>query len=293
MSLLSPAPADRILSKPELFPFDKWDSVLNRLASEYKSAEPFPHIHLTDFLETAVAGRIRREFPDPADAQWIHYRHYNENKLAMSRRDLFPAATRRLIDALESPRFIQWLSVLTGIPNLIADCDLEGGGMHQSTRNGFLNIHSDFTTHHHHPDWRRRVNLILYLNEDWDPGWGGAIQLWDATMRECVVRIAPLFNHALIFNTDETSYHGCPEKLTCPDGVTRKSLALYYYTVQNDLSYAAQSTNYRARPCDSMLRSGLIRLDKIAVGWYSKLKSKLGLSDRLAGRLLGLSNRRR
>jgi hypothetical protein len=66
-------------------------------------------------------------------------------------------------DELNSPEFVEWLSELTGIPGLIADTDLEGGGLHQSGRGGFLNIHADFTMHHYHKHWRRRVNLILYL----------------------------------------------------------------------------------------------------------------------------------
>ena len=275
-----------------LFPYDAWQDSVDRLAADYQRNEPFPHIHLEGFLKPAVARRVLEEFPDPTSPAWREYKHFNENKLGMTRRDLFPPAVGALIDEFNSPQFVLWLSKLTCIPGLKADPSLEGGGMHQSTRNGFLNIHADFTMHHHHRDWRRRVNLILYLNEGWQDDWGGAIELWDRSMQQCVVRVAPLFNHALIFNTDEASYHGFPDKIACPDGVTRKSLALYYYTLENSSAYARKSTNYRSRPADTYGKSTLIWLDKMAIRVYSKLKSSFGLSDDLASRILGFFSRK-
>jgi len=143
--------------------------------------------------------------------------------------------------------------------------------------------------HHHHPTWRRRVNLILYLNEGWQEDWGGAIELWDRGMTRCVVKVSPLLNHAVIFSTNEDSYHGFPDPLTCPEGVTRKSVALYYYT--EELAANARSTNYRARPEDALRKAALIWADKQAVAAYSKIKSKLGLSDNFASSLLALISR--
>jgi hypothetical protein len=259
------------------------------LAAQYQSAEPFPHIHIESFLDPEVAGRLAQEFPQSGSAAWTQYKHYNENKLGLSKREQLPDGFGRLIDELNGPEFTAWLSQLTGIPHLIADQCLEGGGLHQSGRHGFLNIHADFTVHHHHPDWRRRVNLILYLNEGWREAWGGAIELWDRNVTRCLVKFPPLLNHAVIFSTDEDSYHGFPDPLTCPDGVTRKSVALYYYTVETTVN--ARSTNYRARPEDARGKAALIWADKQAVSAYSKLKSKLGLSDDFASSLLALISR--
>ncbi len=136
-----------------LFPYDEWHDNVDRLAAEYLRNEPFPHIHLEGFLKPAVARRVLEEFPDPTSPAWREYKHFNENKLGMTRRDLFPSAVGALIDEFNSPQFVLWLSKLTCIPGLMADPSLEGGGMHQSTRNGFLNIHADFTMHHHHRDY--------------------------------------------------------------------------------------------------------------------------------------------
>jgi len=108
-------------------------------------------------------------------------------------------------------------------------------------------------------------------------------------MTRCVVKVPPLLNHALIFSADENSYHGFPDPLRCPETVTRKSVALYYYTKDREVN--SRSTNYRARPDDTKRKAVLIWADKQAVSAYSKMKSKLGPSDTLASRLPGLFSR--
>jgi hypothetical protein len=168
----------------------------------------------------------------------------------------------------------------------LADPLLDGGGLHLSHRGGFLNIHTDFSHHHYHKNWKRRLNLILYLNEGWRGEWGGAIELWDSRMRKCVVKYPPILNHVLIFQTDERSFHGFPEPLTCPDTVSRNSLALYYYTMDSSESRSVRSTDYRARPEDGFRKAALIWLDKQAVRLYSKAKERFGFSDKFASRIL-------
>jgi Rps23 Pro-64 3,4-dihydroxylase Tpa1-like proline 4-hydroxylase len=269
-------------------PWFKFGAV-ESLSASYQSAEPFPHIHMEHFLDPAVARELAEEFPRHGSSAWTQYKHYNENKLGLAKRDQMPEGLGRLVDELNGPEFTAWLSQLTGIPKLFADPSLEGGGLHQSGHGGFLNMHADFTVHHHHANWRRRVNLILYLNEDWQENWGGAIELWDRNMTHCVVKVPPLLNHAVIFSTDQDSYHGFPDPLRCPESVTRKSVALYYYT--EELGVNARSTDYRPRPGDAKSKAALIWADKQAVSAYSKIKSKLGLSDALASRLLGLFSR--
>ncbi len=268
-----------------LFPYEKWSRRLPDLASQYRENRPFPHIELADFLDETVARLAAEEFPAPDSESWIQYKHFNENKMGKSRREEFPPLIGRLVDELNSTEFVDWLSRLTGIAHLLPDVDLDGGGLHQSEAGGFLNMHADFTTHHHKTNWRRRCNLILYLNDGWKDEWGGALELWDSEMRECVTAIPPRINHAVVSSTSEDSYHGFPEPIRCPADVTRKSLALYYYTEETDGAYRGRSTNYRARPQDG-LKALPIWLDKTAVACYSKIKSMFGLSDDFVSRVL-------
>jgi Rps23 Pro-64 3,4-dihydroxylase Tpa1-like proline 4-hydroxylase len=274
-----------------LFPYEKWSRQARLLNRQFRENEPYPHIHLKEFLEPEIAHEMSREFPGLETDAWTRYKHQNENKLGLTKRELFPALIAEVVDELNSPEFVDWLSEVTGIPGLLADDSLEGGGLHQSGPGGFLNVHTDFSTHHYHKHWRRRVNLILYLNPDWDGRWGGAIELWDQGVRNCVTKVPPLLNHVLIFETNEISYHGFPEPLSCPEGQSRKSLALYYYTI--DESVSARSTNYRARPKDGVLKSALIWLDKEAVDLYSRAKARFGFSDEVASKILGYLSRKR
>jgi 2OG-Fe(II) oxygenase superfamily len=275
-----------------LFPYSRWSASLSDLSRQYQENLPIPHIFLPDFLEAELARTIAGEFPDPNSAAWTHYQHQNENKLGMAKRECFPRGLGSVVDELNSPGFVSWLSQLTGIPGLMADPMLEGGGLHQSGRGGFLNVHTDFSNHHYHKHWRRRVNLILYLNEGWQKEWGGSIELWDSGMHHCVAKYPPLLNQALIFNTDDRSYHGFPEPLQCPEGVSRRSLALYYYTV-DDSETIVRSTNYRARPGDGLGKAAMIWLDKQAVDLYSRAKARFGFSDEFASKVLGLISKKK
>jgi hypothetical protein len=270
-----------------LFPYGKWHSQLASLAKQYQNNQPFPHICLEEFLDPEAAEVIAKEFPAPGTDAWTQYKHHNENKLGMAKRELFPPRLGAVADELNCPDFVAWLSALTGIVGLMPDPSLEGGGLHQSGTGGFLNVHTDFSMHHYHRNWRRRVNVIVYLNPGWKEEWGGAIEFWEKPMRRCAAKYAPLLNRAVIFTTDDRSLHGFPDPLRCPEGETRKSLAFYYYTQEADAKPVAHSTDYFARPSDGFKEKTLIWLDKKAVDLYSRAKARLGFSDEFASKVLG------
>lgn len=269
---------DRILD------LDRWSAALPMLSKAYRQAAPYPHITLENFLQPDAAEQALAAFPAVQDAGWIHYVHVNEKKHGLNKLELLPPYIQHVIGSLNSPEFVAWLSELTGIPNLVSDDMLEGGGLHQSKRNGFLNVHADFTVHPHKRNWRRRVNLLVYLNKDWQPEYNGDLELWDRQMQGVVQKIAPLFNRCVIFNTDEDSFHGLPDPIQCPEDTTRKSIALYYFTVEKETP-KLRSTNYRARPQDGA-KAALIWLDKEAVALYTKLKRAFGIDDAFVSRVL-------
>jgi len=185
---------------------------------------------------------------------------------------------------------IEPLCLRFAFPLWVPDETLEGGGLHQSERGGFLNVHADFTVHPHRRDWRRRLNLLLYLNTEWDESYGGYLELWDTEMHACRKKIGPILNRCVIFSTDPTSFHGHPDPMTCPPGTTRKSLALYYFTQEE--APLVRSTEYRARPGEGVRGLG-IYLDKMALRLYDRTKRALGLDDRFASGLLRLLSGRR
>jgi Rps23 Pro-64 3,4-dihydroxylase Tpa1-like proline 4-hydroxylase len=282
-----------VATTAQFFDYQRWEASLPALAWQYRSNSPCPHILLKDFIEPQIALAMARQFPSLASDSWTQYKHANENKLGMAKRELFPPTIGAVVDELNSPEFVAWISELTGIADLMGDPMLEGGGLHQSGRGGYLNVHTDFSMHHFHANWHRRVNLILYLNPGWKEEWGGSLELWEKGMRRCGAKYPPLLNHALIFNTDERSLHGFPDPLTCPEGESRKSLALYYYTLDPGSKVPVHSTDYFARPQDSWRKSILIWLDKKAVDLYSRAKARFGFSDEFASKVLGFLARKK
>jgi 2OG-Fe(II) oxygenase superfamily len=267
---------------------DPIEADLPALAATYQGAEPYPHIVLDDVVDPGLMAAVYEEFAAIPEASWTNYLHLNERKYANAHPETWGPTLRLLLDELTSDRFVSLVSELSGIPGLIPDRDLDGGGLHRSLPGGFLNVHADFTAHHSRPGWRRRVNLLLYLNEEYDPAWGGGLQLWSRDMSHPVAEVAPVGNRVLLFTTDVDSYHGHPDALRFPDGKARQSLALYYFTQEDHVAHRA--TDYRARPGDGA-KGALIWADKKALQLYDVLKRRLGLSDGFVSRTLGRLSR--
>ena len=273
-----------------LVDIERFERDIDRLRSTYRSASPYPHIVIDDFLEPGAAEAAIEEFPPLDPDQWNNYLHVNERKFSNTDPNTWGPTLQRILGELNSPRFVTLIGNLIGVDDLIADPSLEGGGLHQSGAGGFLNIHADYTVHPHNRKWQRRANILLYLNDDWRPEYGGDLELWSADMKECVEKVSPVANRVLIFTTDVNSFHGHPEPMGCPEGVARRSLALYYFSVEDDPM--VRSTEYRARPGDGA-RSILIYGDTQMLRAFDWSKRHLGLSDQFASKLLGYRDRLR
>lgn len=195
----------------------------------YKNADPFPSIYFDDFFIPEKLKEVLEEFPDLTKNADLKFKDDNQVKLASKGEYRFGAKTKEFMHFLNSQPFLEFLSELTGIDNLIPDPFFDGGGCHQIQPGGMLKLHADFNKH---PKTKldRRLNVLVYLNENWKEEYGGHFELWDKDMKSCRKKILPLFNRMAMFSTTSESFHGHPNPLTCPPDRTRKSLALYYYT---------------------------------------------------------------
>ena len=118
----------------------------------------------------------------------------------------YPEKISSFLSFLNSFKFLSFLQKLTGIKeSLVPDPYFFGGGLHQIKRGGFLKVHADFN---YHPQMKldRRLNLLIYLNEDWQDEWGGFLELWDKDMKKCVKKLSPKFNNIVVFNTNDYSF---------------------------------------------------------------------------------------
>jgi hypothetical protein len=241
------------------------DLVAAGARASYLSAKPFPHIVFDDFLDSALLELILTEFPKPGQIQWQRFDNAREIKLASAAEATFGPVTRLLLYHLNSVTFLEFLSQVTGIENLISDPSFEGGGLHQIVRGGKLGVHADFNKHRAY-QLDRRLNLLLYLNKDWREEYGGHLELWDRNMSHCERRVLPLFNRVMVFGTTDFTYHGHPDPLRCPEGMTRKSLALYYFSNGRPAEEIAgeHSTLFQARRPDEFRTTTGQRLRSLA-----------------------------
>ncbi len=274
----------------DLFPYERYERQQDALAAEYSAQQPYTHHYFENFFEDDIAQAMCDEFPSHGEQTWIEYKHVNENKAGLHVRDKLPDLIGQVVDELNSPRFVALLSKITGIDGLMADDSIEGGGIHQAGAGGFLNVHTDFIMHRTRPNWRRRCNLIIYLNDGWKEEWGGNIDFWAPDMSEIAGSYPPFLNTALLFSTPGAR-HGFPDPLTCPESIARKSVQFYYYTLDEKPSAGATATAYFARPDDTPVKKILIRLDNMALAIYAWMKSRLGISDAAVSRVLKILGR--
>jgi Rps23 Pro-64 3,4-dihydroxylase Tpa1-like proline 4-hydroxylase len=215
-----------------------------RLAPAFASAQPFPHVVVDDILAKDTARQIIDDFPQP-DPRWQHFDDPNQLKFALRDEEAMPPSIRAVIQHFNSQVFVEFLETLTGIRGLIPDPHLLGGGLHQIPPGGTLKVHADFNKHRI-LQADRRLNVLLYLNEDWLEEYGGYLELWDRAMTAPVVRVAPVANRMVVFETSSDSYHGHPDVLAVPEGRYRRSLAWYYYTTPTAEGGPAHNTLWAA-----------------------------------------------
>ncbi|RAP34798.1 proline hydroxylase [Candidatus Marinamargulisbacteria bacterium SCGC AG-439-L15] len=238
------------------------ESYLTELAEKhgdkFRNNSPFPYIAIDNFFNEDALTEALDSFPKPEDMDFYKYDNPLEKKLAMDQLTKLPAPIVNVLLYLNSAPVLQFLEKLTGIEGLIPDPYYRGGGIHQIQAGGKLDVHIDFNKYTK-LNLDRRLNLILYLNKDWEESYGGHLDIWKGRqengkhiLEECVEKILPVFNRMTLFATSEKSYHGHPDPVTCPDGWSRKSLALYYYTVgrPQEEDVEAHSTTFIARPED-------------------------------------------
>lgn len=193
---------------------------------------PFKHIVLDDFLDLELAKKCLNSFPKPMDSSWeVTSTKDIEIKKRSTWKSEFdiPENIVDLVRILNSSLFLQKVGKLLNISKLVSDPYFTGGGLNEMTRGGLLDVHVD-GNYHDASGLNRRVNAIYFLNPDWKEKWGGHFGLYDRDGKKCIKKVLPSFNRLLIFDTSDTSFHGLPEPLNCPQNTSRKSVILYYYT---------------------------------------------------------------
>lgn len=236
----------------------------------YAANTPFPHIVIDELLPADVLDSVLVELGDiEFDGRKDFFgavdKYYTNDPTKLG------PHTRALLASFNSRRFLEFLEKLTGVAGLVADPHYLGGGYHEIRRGGFLKMHADFNWHSR-LKLDRRLNLLLYLNKDWDEDWGGHLEISDPEFK-ITKRIAPLFNRLVVFSTTDFSLHGHPDPLNCPPERVRRSLAIYYYTNGRPAEEVARGrsvdTDYRPRPGEDFPATAVPSL-------FHRIKRRLG-----------------
>ena len=205
-----------------------------RLAQAFERARPFRHVTIEAFLEPSFAARLLDEFPRFDTRFAINELGQVGGKAVREEVRALPAPYVELDRFIQSREFLETISTVTGIPDLLYDPHYVGGGTHENIDGQQLDPHVDFN---YHPGtrWHRRLNLIIYLNPEWDESWGGCLELhsdpWQSASN-VTLRVPPLLNRCVIFETTETSWHGFEAIRLPPERrqLSRRSFAIYLYT---------------------------------------------------------------
>jgi len=196
------------------------------LNDQFCNSKPFRHFIIEDFLNPELANSLFHHFPN-VDIMKTHYKGVNEKKSEHSDFKVLDPCFSQLHAALSSEEFISCLHDITKIDSLQVIDDRLGYGLHQGADQSFLDIHLDYNIHPLKKLYRK-LNLIFFLNPEWENDWGGHLELWDANVKNCIQSIAPTFNRCALFECSDISYHGY-RKINVPEGVTRKSFYQYYF----------------------------------------------------------------
>lgn len=198
-----------------------------QLREQLVNAKPFPYLVLEGLFHPALLELVAEEFD--AQTGWTDVR----TKYESTRRSVpgvsLQAASQLYFDIVSSGWFTEWLSSVTGVPYLLTDPKLIGGGLHESREGATFAVHRDFYTHRE-IGLRNAMVFITYLNKGWDPEWGSALELWDKKADRCVTSIEPEFGRTVLLPHGPVSYHGHTKPLHTPDGRPRRSVAAYFYT---------------------------------------------------------------
>jgi len=245
-------------------PFARFD--LEKLRNQFVNGTPVPNIMIDNFLPVNEAKAVVAAFPDLQSALKLGetFKSVNERKkVQVSDYKKFSAPVAELNEALASPGFLADLAYITNIPNILADEQLAGGGIHITGPGGRLDVHVDFNFIKDR-QLHRRLNLLLYLNEPWQKDWGGQFQLWDKDVQHCAATFDPIFNRCVIFETNEVSFHGViPVSPTSP--APRRSFAAYYYTRKAPAHWTGlvHSTIFRSRPEEKIKGTVLMPIETV------------------------------
>jgi hypothetical protein len=236
---------------------------MDELNRKFTSAHPFRYVIIDHFLEPEFCRQLMAEFPAFDETHALNERGETGRKAVFTDLERLGPAYARFDKMIRSPEFLAFTGRITGIPSLLYDPEYVGGGTHENLDGQELDSHVDFN-YHPNRQWHRRLNLIVFLNNEWEEDWGGCLELlpdpWTPEGARPAAVVVPVANRAVIFETNEHSWHGF-RRIHLPQAkrdVSRRSLAVYFYTADRPPAEteASHGTLYVHRQLDDKIQAG-------------------------------------
>ena len=203
-------------------------SYIAELRQQLQEAKPFPHLAVSGWFNPVLLELVREEFDFVDKSKWkVHHNDMELTRRSAKHDDLGPAS-QIYFGIVNSGWFVDMISEITGEKDLLPDPTLLNGGLHETPPGGKFSIHRDFDRHARY-GLNNKMVFITYLNRNWDPDWGSALELWDSTTRTSLRSVQPELGNSVLLVHGPKSFHGHPEPMTAPPGQTRRSVAVYYY----------------------------------------------------------------
>ena len=244
---------------------------------KYKFSKNLQYLIAENLWDKEFLNKINDDINTFTNWDGIKKFYGSEGKRYCNNSEKLPRSVLNLINFCNSKTFLNALEEITGEEGLIPDPYFEGGGIHSTINKGFLKMHTDFNWHNKLKLYRR-LNLLIYVNPIWEEEWLGHLKfgIKKGNLIEITQSILPTFNKTVLFTTTDSSYHGHPDQLNAPKGVSRKSIAIYYY-VSNKPKRTARfkriTTTYIGVKKDLRILNKIkSKLKKIIIGNYLKKK---------------------
>lgn len=198
------------------------------LNSLYKQGKPTCSVVIDSFLPSQLALDLHNECTSLDQSLWTTFTR-NSSHMEECKQLAYMPVGKQFVEHMHSSEVIRWLETLTGITGLIPDPHLTGAGYSRSYQGDTLKIHNDFNWNNE-LQLHRAISIILYITPDWNPAWGGALDFYDSTKEKIVTSVNCIFNRLLVWQYHSRNFHGHTTPLSCPKGVTRNTMRIYYYT---------------------------------------------------------------